>query len=193
MSWVVFDYGEVICRRTTALPELAARLGVEQTAFEPAYWSLRDPYDRGSSDLEYWQAVGEALGVAVDQSTADALTEIDVAGWSHTEPATVGLLEKLANNKVSLALLSNASVSFARYAEQQPWTRHFNVLLFSGDFGVAKPDPAIYTALLSRLGVAAADCVFFDDRQSNVDGAKAMGLRAHPWHGVDDARTHLRI
>ncbi|GLY67372.1 HAD family hydrolase [Amycolatopsis taiwanensis] len=190
-NWIVFDYGEVICGRTTALPELAATMGVDLADFELHYWAHREAYDRGGSDLAYWSAIGAALGAHVDPSTSDALTEIDVRGWSRLEPAVLDLLATLNEAGAALALLSNAPVSFARFAERQEWAGHFRVRLFSGDVRVAKPDPEIFRLLLTRLGARAQDCLFFDDRQSNVDGARAVGLRAHRWLGVETARAAL--
>lgn len=190
-NWIVFDYGEVICGRTTALPELADTMGVEVTDFEAQYWKHREVYDRGGSDLAYWSAIGAALGTRVDPSTSDALTKIDVQGWSRLEPAVLELLATLNEAGAALALLSNAPASFARHAEKQDWARPFRVRLFSGDVRVAKPDPEIFRLLLARLDARAEDCLFFDDRQSNVDGARAVGLRAHRWLGVETARAAL--
>lgn len=190
-NWIVFDYGEVICGRTTALPELAATMGVEAADFEPQYWAHRELYDRGGSDLDYWTAIGAALGTRVDPSTSDALTEIDVRGWSRLEPAVLELIATLNEAGAALALLSNAPASFARFAERQDWAEQFRVRLFSGDVRVAKPDPEIFQLLLARLDARAEDCLFFDDRQSNVDGARAAGLRAHRWLGVETARAAL--
>ncbi|MFC4005504.1 HAD family hydrolase [Prauserella oleivorans] len=189
--WVVFDYGEVLCSRTTALPRLADRLGVSASAFEPAYWAHRDAYDRGAGDLAYWQAVGDTVDVDVDEPLARELTDLDVHGWSEVDPDAVALLESLAEAGARLALLSNAPVSFARHAERQPWTRHFRQLLFSGDVRMAKPDAAIFQLLCERLGARPQDCLFFDDRPVNVEGARAAGLRAEVWHGVSTAKQVL--
>ncbi|KAA9161080.1 HAD-IA family hydrolase [Amycolatopsis acidicola] len=190
-NWVVFDYGEVICGRNEELPALATTLGVELARFEPEYWGRRDVYDRGATDLEYWSAIGAALGVSVDQSTSDRLTEIDIAGWSNVRPESRELLAALDDAGAALALLSNAPSSFARYAEKQAWAEHFRVRVFSGDVGVAKPDAKIFELLLARLGAEAGECLFFDDRQSNVDGARAVGLHAHRWLGVEAAQALL--
>ncbi|RBM12966.1 HAD family hydrolase [Prauserella sp. PE36] len=182
--WLVFDYGEVICTRTTALPALADRMGVPLAEFEAAYWAGRDAYDRGASDLEFWRTVGDATGVDVNEPLSAELTELDIAGWAQVSPATLELLQSLAEAGTALALLSNAPVSFARFAERQPWTRHFRELLFSGDVGLAKPDAEIFELLVSRLDAEPGDCLFLDDRQVNVDGARAAGLRAQLWQGI---------
>ena len=65
-------------------------------------------------------------------------------------------------------------------------------LVFSGDLFMAKPDVEIYAALVGKLGAAAAaDCLFFDDRQTNVDGAVAAGLTAHLWTSADELADTL--
>ncbi|ASO23019.1 putative hydrolase of the HAD superfamily [Actinoalloteichus hoggarensis] len=191
IRWVVFDYGEVISRRTTALPDLAAILGVDPTRFEAAYWAARDPYDRGCSDLDYWSSVGDRLGVEVTEDVSATLTRIDIAGWLHTDAETERLLAELDERGVPLALLSNAPTSFARTAEQQPWTRHFQTLVFSGDLRIAKPDPEIWRGLVERLDTEPGHCLFLDDREANVVGARTAGLWAEAWSSAAGIRGRL--
>jgi putative hydrolase of the HAD superfamily len=184
VNWIVFDYGEVISTRTQAIPELAATMGVETSVFELQYWAQREPYDRGCSDFEYWKSIADAVGVALDQSTSDKLTSMDIEGWLNTDPATVEMLAALEEAGAALALLSNAPSSFARVAERQDWAKHFRVTVFSGDLGIAKPDAEIFEALVAKLGAEPSDCLFLDDRQVNVDGALAAGLRSQRWLGA---------
>jgi putative hydrolase of the HAD superfamily len=191
VRWIVFDYGEVISTKTAALPALAGLMGVPEDDFTAAYWAVRDPYDRGQPDLDYWRAVGVEVGVDVGEELSERLTEIDVAGWLHPDPATLELLAELDRTRIPLALLSNAPSSFARTAERQEWTRHFRHLVFSGDLGIAKPDERIWAELANRLDARPADCVFLDDRQANIDGAKAAGMSAMLWTSPALARTDL--
>lgn len=44
---------------------------------------------------------------------------------------------------------------------------------------VTKPDGQIYELLLSRFGLKAEECVFLDDTEKNITGAKAVGM-----HGI---------
>nr|WP_207954218.1 HAD family phosphatase [Saccharopolyspora elongata] len=192
MRWIVFDYGEVISRRTAALPDIAALLGVEAPEFERAYFAERIAYDRGLSDVEYWRAVAARLGKEVDAELSVQLTRADAGGWLETSPETLQLLEDLHRQDVTMAVLSNAPSSFGRAAEQESWARLFKHLIFSGDLRLVKPDAAIYRVLLETLDAPAAECLFFDDRQENVDGAREAGLHAERWQGADAARATLR-
>ncbi|MEU7478700.1 HAD family hydrolase [Lentzea sp. NPDC042327] len=187
MRWVVFDFGEVISQRNPGIPGMAARLGVSVEAFEAVYWD-RDAYDRGGSDADYWGRIGSRLGVPVD---VEELTALDNAGWlADPVPDTVALIADLAAAGVPLALLSNAPVTFARLAEEEPWTEHFRHLVFSGDLGCAKPDAVIWQRLKDVVG--SSDLVFYDDRQVNVDGALAAGIDARLWTSAAAARVELR-
>jgi putative hydrolase of the HAD superfamily len=191
MTWVVFDYGDVISKHTTAFADLAGKLGAEPGDFTKAYWADREAYDRGLAPLPYWAAIGAQLGVEVTEELADWLTHTDVRGWLDLEPSTVELIGDLRAKGVSLALLSNAPAAFGRAVELEPWSANFEHLVFSADLGIAKPDAEIWAALLDRLGVPAGDCVFFDDRQVNIDGALASGLDARLWSTAAEARLHL--
>ena len=80
MRWVVFDFGEVIGRRTIAVPTLAQRLGAPVEEFEEGYWASRDDYDRGSSDLHYWRALAAPFGTEVDAALSAELPPDQAAG-----------------------------------------------------------------------------------------------------------------
>jgi len=54
--------------------------------------------------------------------------------------------------------------------------------LYSCDLGVAKPDPAYFTAALECIGYSPESALFIDDREPNVLGARSAGLRAEVFH-----------
>ena len=51
-------------------------------------------------------------------------------------------------------------------------------LCFSYGLMATKPDPRAFLAALKRLAVAPASCVFVDDTESNVRGARSVGIDA---------------
>lgn len=77
------------------------------------------------------------------------------------------------------ALLSN-SFDGAREREQDRY--HFaemvDVIIYSHEVGLAKPDPRIYALTSQRLGVQAQEIVFLDDAERNVATAAAFGFHA---------------
>lgn len=80
--------------------------------------------------------------------------------------------------KYKTGLISNASLGGRAYFERHVEGDIFDVILFSGEEGVAKPDPEIYRRALSRLGVRAEEAIFFDDWPPNVEAARSLGMHA---------------
>ena len=63
----------------------------------------------------------------------------------------------------------------------------FELVVDSGFEGVRKPEPAIYAIVLERLGLPAGACVFVDDLEVNVTGARDAGM--HGVHFRDTAQA----
>lgn len=51
-----------------------------------------------------------------------------------------------------------------------------DLVVLSGDVGVAKPDAASFRLVAERLGLDPGECVFVDDLISNIRGAVAAGM-----------------
>lgn len=178
-EWVVFDYGGVLCRDQSAgdKRELVELAGVaDADRFWAAYWGLRGPYDQGVlSPADYWTAVVGRELTAAEVGTIEAA---DVAGWSRPYEQTLDIAARLARDGTSLALLSNCPQPMADAIETMTWTDLIPRRFYSCRLGTVKPDPAIYTAVLTAIGAAPGDVTFVDDRPVNVAGAEAVGMRA---------------
>jgi HAD superfamily hydrolase (TIGR01509 family) len=55
---------------------------------------------------------------------------------------------------------------------------YFSGAVVSGEAGIVKPEPAIYQALAQLLPCPPRECLFVDDRATNVDGAIGEGFAA---------------
>jgi putative hydrolase of the HAD superfamily len=53
-----------------------------------------------------------------------------------------------------------------------------DALALSFEVGAVKPEPAIFEAALTRLGVTASEAVYADDRPDLVRAARTLGLDA---------------
>jgi HAD superfamily hydrolase (TIGR01509 family) len=54
----------------------------------------------------------------------------------------------------------------------------FDGTFISGEAGVLKPNPEIFTAFLKKFELKASECVFIDDEKHNVAGAESVGIKA---------------
>ena len=65
-------------------------------------------------------------------------------------------------------------------------------MVVSGEEHLLKPDARIYRVLLSRYGLNAGESLFFDDNQSNVEGARAVGMESVRFVSAHQAESVLR-
>jgi epoxide hydrolase-like predicted phosphatase len=70
--------------------------------------------------------------------------------------------------------------------------KHLDGMIVSAFVKVMKPDPEIYNLLCEKYNIKAQECIFFDDRQINVDGAKAVGMQAFVFTTPQKAREDLQ-
>ena len=86
------------------------------------------------------------------------------------------------------ALLSNSFVG-ARKREQERF--HFDemtdLIIYSHEEGMAKPDPRIFALTCTRLDVQPGEIVFLDDAEPNVAAARELGIHAIPFRDTAQA------
>src|SRR5882724_6533784 len=68
----------------------------------------------------------------------------------------------------------------------------FDHLTFSAEVSLIKPDAAIYEHSLRGVGMAASEALFIDDKEPNVQGARAVGIRAIRFQSIEQLRSELR-
>lgn len=73
------------------------------------------------------------------------------------------------------ALVSN-SWGDLRYADEV--RASFDAIVLSGEVGIRKPDPRIFAEAAQRIDVAPELCIFVDDHEPNLDGARSLGMTA---------------
>lgn len=109
----------------------------------------------------------------------------DVGGWRLLEA-----VRWARTRGVRTALLSNAA---GGSEARRGLGDCFDVFVFSGEVGVAKPDVAVYRLTADRLGVAVDECVFVDDSLRNVAGAVAAGMIGVRHVNVDETLAELSV
>jgi HAD superfamily hydrolase (TIGR01509 family) len=67
----------------------------------------------------------------------------------------------------------------------------FDEVTLSRHLGVAKPDTRVYEAMASKLDLLPKECLFIDDREHHVDGAREAGMRAILFTNVAELKGEL--
>ena len=193
---VILDYGEVLCHLPAAehIELLAGIFQVEAQCFLPMYLKTRIPYDRGDLlPAAYWQNFARQAGVTVDEKVIEQLRQVDKDMWSRPNEPMIRWLQRVHAAGFKTAILSNMPTDMADHVREIfPWLADFDRHIFSAEVRSAKPEPAIYRHAIEALGVAPREALFIDDREENLAGAEAIGIRGIRYRGVEQLREDLR-
>ena len=72
------------------------------------------------------------------------------------------------------------------------WLNHFDHHVFSGEVRSVKPEPEIYQHCIAALGVQPNEALFIDDREINLESARAAGIRTIRFQSVEQLRGDLQ-
>ena len=93
-------------------------------------------------------------------------------------PGMRGLLTQLKTDGYRLYGLTNWSKEVYAVIEKFDILQMMDDRLISSEELLIKPDVAIYDRLCEKFGLVKEECLFTDDKQINIDGAKAAGMPA---------------
>ena len=197
MRAVVFDYGMVLTadQDKEAHALLMRRTGLSFERFEQLYWADRHAYDEGKlTGLAFWQKFVRDAGLdgKLNQAAIEELNQWDARMWTTQNPVMVAWQEQLKARGLLTGILSNMGDNVLESIEREfSWLGNFDVLVWSYQLGIAKPDPAIYLYILKKLGTEPGETLFIDDKQVNIDAARQLGMKAILFTNVDRLREDL--
>ena len=129
------------------------------------------------SEADFAQALGRLYGLD-ESATEELLAELWnwYSGELNTEMADY--FQRL-RPRYRTAILSNAAAGGRREEERRyGFSAMADVLVYSYEVGIEKPDRRIYEITCERLGVRPSEVVFLDDLEVNVVAARQVGMRA---------------
>ena len=177
---VVFDCGNVL-ELTGDDHDLDAWAAIAKVPADEVARRLDGVFDGaevGAVTLEEVHArLGDALGIGAGQ-----VGELMELFWRvYLGTPNTGLVQwaRQLRPRYKTGILSNSGVG-AREREQAAYGYEdwMDVLVYSHEVGMMKPDPRIYALCCERLGVLPAQAVLVDDLAVNVAAARDAGLHA---------------
>ncbi len=192
---VVFDYGMVLTGQpdASAHEKLLSITGLPLARFESLYWVDRPAYDEGKlTGIGYWQKFLREAGLPPDQEKVEELNRWDVRMWSTENPTMIDWQLALKQRGLLTAILSNMGPDVLVSVEREfDWIRRFDLLVWSCEVGVVKPDPAIYRHMLAELKTRPEETLFIDDKLPNIEAARALDIQAIQFSSVERLRDDL--
>lgn len=190
---LVFDVGGVLIDR----PGRAARAAWEAargkaTGFlDEAFADAVGPgWEGGRTEDEILGRLRASCGVTIEETPA----LLEVLGADERFCPEMRRFIERAHGRYRLALLTNAGPG-ARAELTGRWglDAWFEVIVVSAEEGLSKPHPAIYARTSERLGVRPEACLFLDDRETNVLGARAAGMSSIRFRSAAETLPEVEV
>jgi HAD superfamily hydrolase (TIGR01509 family) len=127
---------------------------------------------------DYHRAVLAAMGLA--DPPASLLEELnrplDIP-FLELFPEVIGVLEEIRRRGLPIAVVSNNWKSVGPRRDPLGLDPYVAVWVISEELGCDKPDPRMYAAGSTGIGVPPAECLFVDDYPPHVEAAIALGYQ----------------
>ena len=90
-----------------------------------------------------------------------------------------------------------ALVSNAWSDSHESFVRHgicdvMDAIIISAEVGVMKPDPRIFEIAAERLQVQTRECIFVDDKEDNLQGARRAGMTPIQFRNTDQCIADIQ-
>jgi putative hydrolase of the HAD superfamily len=155
--------------------------------------AIGDSYRTGSErevdiTVLYREALA-ALGIELAPGTLDWVIEQEQVAWFNgvvPSPHARPVLEELRGRGLKLCIVSNAAYqpkSMRAQLRHLELFDYFDATIYSSEFGLRKPNPAIYQEALRQVQVRPEEAVFVGDRlREDIRGPRAAGIQAFLTH-----------
>ena len=120
--------------------------------------------------------------------------EADMVTGSHVRNEELFVyIRDVLKPSYKIGMLSNASADWTRELFE-PWqVELFDEKVFSFELGVTKPHPAMYQTIATKLGMLPEECLFIDDREGFVAGAKEVGMEAVQFKNTPQCKRDIEV
>jgi 2-haloacid dehalogenase len=190
---VVFDVGGVLLDWNPR--HLYRKLFADESEMEmflteicsPAWHA---PHDRGVSTAASCEELASRYPEYSELIWAWSRRSEEMIGGVDT--GTVEVLRAVKETGLPCYALTNMEAeTYPLRLRRFPFLRWFDGTVVSGQEGVAKPDPAIFTRLLDRFGLMAKTTLMIDDTQENLYAASKLGMQTIQFRSSRELRTQL--
>jgi putative hydrolase of the HAD superfamily len=192
---VVFDYGMVLTEpaHLESKEQMHRITGLTAEQFDSRYWVDRHAYDRGElSGIAYWQKFIADANLPLTDQHVHELNDWDARMWTVINPRMIAWHSALKAHGLKTGILSNMGDNVLERIEAQfEWINDFDVLIWSYQYNLAKPEPEIYHLILEKLGTAPEETLFLDDKIENIEAARKLGIQALVFSTTDQLRQDL--
>jgi len=189
---IIFDFGRVFQRGINGDSFLWAMYGIDRDLSRSVGNKHWQNFGRGKiSESEYCSKIFEDLGI--DDNPKWFINCCRGANRLEME-GTGEIIKRLKAQKICLALLTNHAKEWLEEAKPTfKLEEIFQVIVASCYCGYMKPEPEIYQIMLEKLGTDPSRTIMIDDKESNLEPARALGMQTILFESAEKLEKELEL
>jgi putative hydrolase of the HAD superfamily len=192
----IFDVGGVliVTHMAHVWRDVLETLQLDEPAFRAAWREMGILLGNGQiEEAEFWRRFLERTGAKGALPEESLFLREYGRRWEVQQPV-LDLVGRLRGLGLKTAVLSNTIAAHVGHNRERKLYEPFDVLVFSNEVGLSKPDPAIYVKCLELLGLSERPgaAFFVDDLEENVVAAREVGLNGILYSGPERLYEDVR-
>lgn len=183
---ILFDAGDVLYHRPDRDRNLNRFLNGKKLIlhgnFAEERKRLKDMAFRGQMKRhDYYEAVLHLYGIDSPEELAEGVRAISLDDNTiEIMPGVPETIRQLKARGFILGIVTDTAFTFSKklnWFDQHGFGRVWDTVISSKEIGVRKPSPDMYDKAIAQIGVRAEEAVFVGHKKTELDGARAVGLR----------------
>ena len=189
---VIFDWGGVLLYAPSIGTKeyCAKQLGVNESKFIEIYDKYEPDFQKGKiSESNFWKKIYENLEIPEPKSKILWSTVLEKTYKGNDQ--VINIAKSLKKQGYKIGYLSNTEIPALDFFNKQNYD-FLDVSVFSCLEGYIKPEKEIYEIILNRLGVQPEEVIFIDDKETNIEGGKKLGINTILFTNADSLIKELQ-
>lgn len=188
---LISDCADVLCTGPNGLEHrLAPILGIHSQIIRDQFHGdeLFEFFRGKIEEDEYWQKIINRYSWKCDI----ALPKAKVRENFELIDGVLDIMHAVKNQGLMTAILSVHTKPWSQYVDEKfHITKPFDLVHWSWQRGLLKPEPRAFTQTLELMGLPARKVVFVDDMNMNIEAARELGLDTILFTSVKQLRLDL--
>ena len=141
------------------------------------------------TDTEFW---GWAIGQWRLRATVEEIIALLIDSYDVDRSVVTSVRRAREQGYKALVCSNNFPARVNGLQKRFQFMEEFDVIVLSYDVGATKPGAKIFQEMVARAGVPATSIAYADDKATNVDAAKKLGITAFTYENFDQFTTQLK-
>lgn len=189
---IVFDFGGVIA--TDIKPHMFAFLtqtfNINENELLIVLKDMQNQVWQGVPEEQFWRQYAASKGITISDDWFEQFA-LSIKNDLCEIPGTLEIVKELRTQGYQTAMLSNIFQCQAAIIKEIGYYDQFEPVLLSCHIGTNKPHAAAYIYLVQLLDIPASSIIFIDDKQKNIEAAKAQGIDAIQFINASQLKVEL--